>query len=98
MADQRHFAGNVKKIIAERDRLTKEMQKLGFEVPDSQTNFILAKCTKCKAKDVYEKLAKQNIFVRYFNLPGLKDKIRITVGTPEQNDILLNALKKITTH
>ena len=46
-------------------------------------------------KEIYEKLVLQNIYVRYFVLPGLGDKLRFTIGTPQQNDKLLAALKGI---
>lgn len=95
MADQTYFNANVEKIKTERTRLIKELTMLGFEVPPSRTNFVLAGCITCTARDVYEALVEKNIFVRYFALPGLEDKLRITVGTPSQTDQLLEALKEI---
>jgi len=68
---------------------------MGLDVPDSQSNFVLARCTAADAGKVYDALAGQDIYVRYFNLPGLEDKLRITIGTIEQNDKLIEALKKI---
>jgi histidinol-phosphate aminotransferase len=68
---------------------------MGFDVPDSQTNFVLAQCVGNDAKKVFDALVGQNIFVRYFVLPGLEDKLRITIGTPQQNDKLLSAFKEI---
>ena len=47
------------------------------------------------AKDVFDALVQRNIYVRYFALPGLEDKLRITIGTQQQNDLLLDALKEI---
>jgi histidinol-phosphate aminotransferase len=93
--DQAWFKANVKKIKTERARLTERLSGLGFEAPAGQTNFLLARCVAKQAKDIYEALVQRNIFVRYFELPGLEDKLRITVGTPEQNDALLDALKEI---
>lgn len=95
MKDQDYFNGNVEKIKAERLRLTEGLRELGMEVPDSQTNFVLAKCLNQNAADVYEELAALDIYVRYFNYEGLSDKLRITVGTREQNNKLLAALKDI---
>ena len=96
ICDQEHFSKSVNKVISERVRMTGILRELGFEVPDSETNFVLARCVKCEAKDIYQKLAGRNIFVRYFDLAGLRDKLRITIGTNEQNDILINALKELT--
>lgn len=95
MADQAYFKANVDKVKIERSRLTEQLTALGFEVGPSQTNFVLARCVSKPAKDVYEALIERNIFVRYFVLPGLEDKLRITIGTPEQNNRLLDALKDI---
>lgn len=91
--DQAYFKANVDKIKTERARLTEALRALGLDVPDSQTNFVLAQCPN--AKSVFKALTKAAIYVRYFKLPHLEDKLRITVGTPEQNDKLLAALKNI---
>ena len=62
-------------------------------MPRSCANFVLAGCNDCKAAEVYDKLVQQNIYVRFFRALG--EKLRITVGTPEQNDKLIAALKEI---
>jgi histidinol-phosphate aminotransferase len=93
--DQKYFRENIEKVKAERARLTAALRKLGFDVPDSSSNFVLAKCKNCSAAEVYEKLVGQNIYVRYFAHPGLEDKLRISVGNPVQNDKLLFALQEI---
>ena len=93
--DQSYFQQNIKKVKDERARLTQQLRDLGFDVPDSSSNFVLAKCKNHKAVEIYEKLVERKIYVRYFDYPNLNDKLRITVGTSEQNDKLLLALKKI---
>jgi histidinol-phosphate aminotransferase len=93
--DQKYFKQTIEKVKAERKRLTGQLRNLGFDVPDSSANFVLAKCKNRKAVEVYEKLKQQNIHVRYFAYPELKDKLRISIGTSEQNDKLLSALKEI---
>jgi histidinol-phosphate aminotransferase len=93
--DQKYFKQNVEKIKAERVRLTEQLRNLGFKVPNSFSNFVLAQCMNGGADQIYEQLAKRNIYVRYFAYPRLEDKLRITVGTPEQDDQLLAALKDI---
>lgn len=93
--DQDHLKVNVEKIKSERNRLTNELRTMGFGVSDSQTNFILAQYGKRNAKDIHQRLSEQDIYIRYFALPGLGDKLRISIGTPQQNDALLTALKKI---
>jgi histidinol-phosphate aminotransferase len=93
--DQPYFRGNVERILQERTRLTESLRLLGFEVPDSQANFVLARRPDGDAQSLYEALARSNIYVRYFPLPGLYDKLRITVGTPAQNKILVTKLQEI---
>lgn len=93
--DQAYLKNNVEKVKFERARLSRRLRDMGFDVPDSQSNFVLARCIGIHAKDVFDALVEQNIFVRYFDLPGLEDKLRITIGTPEQNDRLLAVLQTI---
>ena len=95
IGDQSHLKSNVEKIISERARLTQQLRSMSFDVGESQTNFILAQHGQKNAENIYEKLKQQSIYVRYFVLPGLGDKLRITIGTPQQNDKLLAALKEI---
>jgi histidinol-phosphate aminotransferase len=93
--DQQYFKENVEKIKRERKRLTQQLRTLGFKVPDSFSNFVFAENTKRKAGEIFEKLVQRKIYVRYWNLPGIDNKLRISVGTPEQNDKLLSAMKEI---
>jgi histidinol-phosphate aminotransferase len=71
------------------------LRKLGFIVPDSATNFVLAQGNARAIQDIFEQLKQRDIYVRYFRLPGLEDKLRITIGTPQQNDALLTAMTEI---
>jgi len=97
LQDQDYFRQTTAKIIAERERLIVELDKIGFEVSPSQSNFVLAGITNTSAREIYKKLAQQQIYVRYFEKEGLNNNLRITVGTPDQMNALLNALRKITT-
>jgi histidinol-phosphate aminotransferase len=93
--DQQYFKNNVQKVKIERRFLTEKLIGLGFHVYPSQANFILARPSKVRAIDIYEKLKDRNIYVRYWAYPDIKDKLRITVGTAEQNKKFINALKEI---
>ncbi len=93
--DQDYFKTNVEKVKVERSRLTEQLRNLGFIVSDSNANFVLAKYTEGNAEEIFDQLVLRNIYIRYFLYPGLEDKLRISVGTPEQNDKLLSALKEI---
>jgi len=93
--DQKYFKENVEKVKKERKRLTERLRELNFEVPESSANFVLAAGRNCNASEIYDKLVQRNIYVRFFDLPAIDDKLRITVGTSEQNDRLILALKEI---
>jgi len=95
MLDQTYHKDCVAKIKAERQRILSALRAMGLVVPDSAANFLLTQCKTIAAAAVFEQLALQDIYVRYFRLPGLEDKLRITIGTPQQNDALLSALKQI---
>jgi len=93
--DQPYFRANVEKVKQARRTLTEQLRKLGFEVADSCSNFVLARIKDASACDIHEQLAERQIFVRYFNSPGLSDKLRISIGTEEQHERLLAALREI---
>jgi len=93
--DREYFRQCVEKVKAERSRVTEQLERMGFETPASHANFVLAGCKKCNAAEVHEKLADRGIYIRYFAYPRLDDKLRITIGTKEQNERLLSALKEI---
>lgn len=90
--DQAYLQECVAKVKASRARLTAELKQLGFQVPDSQTNFLFAAPPKGNAAEIYFALKERGILVRYFQQPGLDNKLRITVGTDEQNQTLIEAL------
>lgn len=93
--DQSYKIANAEKIKDSRSQMVEELQKLGFYVLPSQANFLLAQSPNGKAKSLYEMLKERGILVRYFNQPQLADKLRITIGTPQQNQTLIQVLKEI---
>ena len=95
ISDQDYVKANVEKVIAQRKVLTEALIALGFKVPPSNANFVLAEFNGPTAQHIYDQLVAKHIFVRYFKLPGLENKLRITVGTPDQNARFLSALKEI---
>jgi histidinol-phosphate aminotransferase len=78
---------------AQRERLTAELTGLGLSVLPSQTNFLLADLGK-PAAPVYEQLLRRGVIVRPVPNYGLPNSLRITVGTGEENDRLVAALKE----
>jgi histidinol-phosphate aminotransferase len=97
IADQAHKNTNAQKIKDSRTQMAESLQQLGFYVLPSQANFVLAQSPSGNAEFLYKKLKERGILVRYFNQPRLTDKLRITIGTPEQNATLIKALDELLT-
>lgn len=93
MKDVEYFNETISKIIETRTRVTEELRLLGFEVLDSQTNFIMATREGYNMKEMFEYLKKNKIFIRYFNQPRINKYVRITIGTDEEMDKFLNGVK-----
>jgi histidinol-phosphate aminotransferase len=84
----------VESLKAERTRLLAALQEISFLKPyPTQSNFILCRVMGRDAAELKARLAQQyGVFIRYFNKPGLRDHIRISVGRPEDTDRLMEAL------
>jgi histidinol-phosphate aminotransferase len=93
--DQAYFKTNVERIKRQRQALTEQLRTLDFDVSDSHTNFVQARPRTGSAAAICQQLAQRNIYVRHYDAPGLKDMIRISIGTQEQNDALIDALREI---
>jgi histidinol-phosphate aminotransferase len=82
-------------VRAERTRLQAALAARGFASPPSQTNFLLATVPEGPdAGALYRALADGGVYVRWFDQDRLRDKLRISVGTPAENDALLAALDR----
>lgn len=92
ISDQGYKNSCIERVKASRTKLAIDLKQLGFRIWDSQTNFLLAQPEQGNAKYLYQKLKEQGILVRYFEQPELDDKLRITVGTNEQNQALVETL------
>jgi histidinol-phosphate aminotransferase len=92
IADQAYARQAWQSVRGERTRLTAELTARGFSVTPSHSNFLLATCPGGDGGAVYRALKQKGILVRYFARPGLTDKVRITVGTRDQNDAVLAAI------
>jgi histidinol-phosphate aminotransferase len=91
--DTAWLAANRAKITATRGRLQQGMRELGFATVDSQANFVWNPHESLPVRPLYEKLKEQRILVRYMDYVGWGDGLRVSVGTDEQIDALLAALK-----
>ena len=93
LKDRAYFQETVSKIVSTRERVKKELSRLGFTFPDSKANFIFASHESCPAKELFAALREKNIYVRYFAAPRIENYLRITVGTDREMDELLNFLR-----
>ena len=90
--DRAYFEETCNKVIASREKLVAELTDRGFEVLPSAANFIFARHPQQDAAELAGKLREQGVIVRHFKLPRISQFLRITVGTEEQNQALLDAL------
>ncbi|MBN6529986.1 histidinol-phosphate transaminase [Acinetobacter pittii] len=92
--DQTYFEEQCQKVISSREKLVDELTALGFKVLPSKANFIFASHPSHDAGQLAQQLREQGIIVRYFNKPRINQFLRITVGTDEQNERLVQTLKE----
>ncbi len=90
--DREHFEFTRNAVIASRDALTGELQALGFEVLPSAANFIFARHPQHDAAGIAAKLREQGVIVRHFKQERIAQFLRISIGTSEQNQALLDGL------
>ncbi len=88
----------VEAVVCERTRLVTALRGMGCELPDSAANFLFVKKEGRSGKEIYTRLREDGVLVRFWDKPFLRDYCRITVGTREQNDRLLQSLQNIINH
>ena len=95
VADEAYFQETCRKVVATRERTADALRGLGFVVPPSLTNFLFVTHPDKNASDIFAALRERGIFIRYFKLPRIDNYLRITVGTDEQMDRLIDALRDL---
>ena len=95
MEDEPYFTEQVRRIIDTREWAKEQLKKLGFDFPDSKANFIFVRHKQRAAEDIFAALKQRNIYVRYFKKPRIDNYLRITIGTKEEMEQLMNALQEI---
>jgi histidinol-phosphate aminotransferase len=96
LADQATVRANVERVCGTRARLVMRLREMGYAVPDSHANFVLARRPGVDQGAVARALAARGILVRHFQGYGLADTLRISVGTDDEIDTLLDALAAVT--
>ncbi len=93
--DDEYFMKNCKTIIETRKYVKAELEAEGFKVLPSSANFLFIKADYISGEELYTELRKEGILVRHFNTPRLKSYNRVTVGSKEEMDAFLTAVRKI---
>lgn len=91
--DKAYFEECVQKIVDTREWVKEELSKLGFSFPDSKSNFIFVTHPKVSAKELFEALKKENIYVRFLGGARIEEYLRISIGTREEMETLVSFLK-----
>lgn len=95
LCDNDYYMQNCRTIIQNRAWTTQQLEALGFHVLPSQANFVFAQSPAIDGDELYRKLKQRGILVRHFNGERIRSFNRITVGTIEQMQALVNAIKSI---
>ena len=93
--DEDYFQSCRQAVMAERDKVTAALVARGFEVLPSATNFVFARHPQHRGQALLAALRERAVLVRQFEKPRIADFLRITIGTPAQNQVLLGALDGI---
>lgn len=92
--DKEYFDKIRNKVIETRENTKKRLTELGFTYPDSKANFVFATHKDYDITEMFEFLRKNNIFVRHWNSPLIKDYLRITIGTDEEMEKLFEKINE----
>lgn len=90
-----YYKKNAKKIVETREKITTELEALGFQVLPSQANFIFTRKDGMEGAVLYQRLKEKGVLVRHFQKPPIEDFIRVTIGETAQMDIFMEKLKEI---
>jgi histidinol-phosphate aminotransferase len=90
-----YYRAGFKRVIATRERVSRELEGLDFRVIPSETNFILAEPPKYPAREWLEKLRERRVLVRWFGQPAVEKYLRITIGTENEMDLFLKETRSI---
>ena len=93
--DQDYFEQTCTKVMTSREHVVKELTELGFELIPSAANFVFARHPHIDAAELADGLRKQGVIVRHFSQDRIKQYLRITIGTTEENQQLLAVLDSL---
>ena len=90
-----YYVENAKKIAETREMTTVRLREMDFTVLDSKANFVFAKSNTISGKVMYEELKKKGVLVRFWGKAKIEDFLRITIGTPEEMNVLFEKIEEI---
>jgi len=93
--DEAYYMEKRREIIATREYTEKQLKELGFTMTGSSANFLFVKHPDAGGYDLYSALKEKGVLVRQWSKPRISDYLRVTIGTREQMDAFINAVKEI---
>ena len=95
MEDEEYFQTCTQTVARTREKTAAALKTMGFTLTDSKANFLFAESSRIPGGVLYRKLKEKGILVRHFDKPRLENRLRITVGSQQQMEALLTALKEL---
>lgn len=94
LEDEEYFKKTCDKVIATRERTKVRLRELGFDMPDSKSNFVFATHESIPASDIFNAAKSAGIYLRWWNKDRISNRLRISIGTDEEMDALFAFLKE----
>lgn len=95
LKDREYYLNTIDKIKKTRSETSNRLKKLGFDVPESSANFVFAGCGSAdRARRIFDFLCEGSIYVRYFDKPGISDRLRISIGTDADMNAFFERLEE----
>ena len=95
IADREYYEKTIAETVKIREFTKSELAKRGFTLTDSKSNFVFAKTDKIPSSELYEELRKRGVLIRYFNSPRISDYFRMSMGTMEQMEKVIEIIDEI---
>jgi histidinol-phosphate aminotransferase len=95
LRDRGYFNETRTTIMRTRDILVANLSSVGFDVLPSSANFVFARHSRCSGAELYRRLRQRGILVRHFDRDRISQFLRISVGTPQECDVLIHNIKEI---
>jgi histidinol-phosphate aminotransferase len=94
ITDAAYYADINRRVASAREWLSEGLKIRGWRVLPSRANFVFAACPGVTGNEVYKRLKERGVLVRFFDVPGIQEFVRITVGKPEEMKHLLERIEE----